>query len=337
MAMISAREYLELLQSKYALETAGSILRTADIANTVAPTPAEAKQIEQYKAQLKGEVDVLSVHARNLLESLPQSANAVLSNIPVGSLPLAGSINAMVSSPYGEPIIVVTTGLISMLHIVTEAFVASLYEGSPPEQTFDDATYTAFRVIAGWLRHDKRLFTELPYKVRSPQRREMIGGINANGLNWVLGHEFAHVLLGHLEGKENQQPAESPVVDVPARFIQRSHEQEFAADKRGFEIALDFSTANHFGNTLPGIAGTAMVLHLLRAIEELDRPSDKPGDHPPAMDRLRAFERWAIPRADAKCLDLLKHMTDFWVPLVLLGQQMLKRLDAGTNPSQSKP
>jgi hypothetical protein len=330
MEHLSAREYLEFLQAETAIRSGISArFVESDLASRESPafikspvTPEEARQMEEFKARLSGETDFVAFSAKQLAEYLSVSTRSKLASIVVGTLPIP-DFNAMAQSPSGEPLVIVTSGLFSLLHVTSEALVATVpLAGSPAELPITQGTLEAFRHLAAWLRQNTLLLPHTRFTVRSPTRRNMIGAISANGLNFVLAHEFAHVMLGHL--KTDSKGAEGT---HPLQLMERSHEQEYAADEKGFEMALEFSGAVHDGRKTAGVLGTAMVLHLLRAIEALDDVKSARATHPPAVDRLSTFERWVKPQADADSVDMLARMRKFMDALITAGAAVLKKLD----------
>jgi len=62
-----------------------------------------------------------------------------------------------------------------------------------------------------------------------------------NAMVFTLGHEYSHILLGHLEGAQTKKASGL----AEAEMFVRSPEQEFKADEVGFRFAVLWSRATH--------------------------------------------------------------------------------------------
>jgi hypothetical protein len=111
-------------------------------------------------------------------------------------------------------------------------------------------------------------------------------------MNFVIGHEYGHVLLGHLaDARTADHDCVKSGSIPPLKVLDFSHNREFEADLEGIKLALKFSRANHRGWPGAGATGTIMALQFLRLGEELF-PRRKPSrTHPRAVDRLERARR----------------------------------------------
>jgi len=92
---------------------------------------------------------------------------------------------------------------------------------------------------------------------------------------WIVAHEYAHLLLGHLDGKE---PTTKKLNDIDVQAIDFSWQQEYDADSLGAVIAMQsFSSLNQ----VHGIYLALICLFLCTY-----QSQDEPPSHPPARLRI---------------------------------------------------
>jgi hypothetical protein len=112
--------------------------------------------------------------------------------------------------------------------------------------------------------------------------------------SFILGHEFGHIILGHLDGARDRS-AKRGGVDVD--MVEESHEQELAADLMGLVLTLKTLTANGYDIALSywGIEvalRSVDIVHrglaVARGLPEATAPSS---DTHPSPEERREFLR----------------------------------------------
>jgi hypothetical protein len=108
---------------------------------------------------------------------------------------------------------------------------------------------------------------------------------------FVVGHEYGHVLLGHLT-ETNAQRRMLPA-DVPVDEIEYSWLQEHAADRIGMMLSIKAMGEKHGVDLSIGACGAALFLGSMdvmdRAVSLLrhgDHTLQRLSSHPPSCDRL---------------------------------------------------
>jgi hypothetical protein len=243
--------------------------------------------------RLAKESDHARFHAERFLQLLSPAQRDVLSKIPIGSLPSLAFNAETLRSPSGDPIIGICSGLMATLFEVSSWYVASVpVARSQPEVDFAEATQMIFRLVVFHYTRSHEWLPPKPFRTTKYERMELAGGLFANAMNFVIGHEYGHVLLGHV--------ADAGTVDhdclkggsiPPLKVFDFSHNREFEADLEGIRLVLTFSRANHHGWPGAGAAGAILALQFLRLREELFPPREPSRTHPPATERLHRARR----------------------------------------------
>ena len=112
----------------------------------------------------------------------------------------------------------------------------------------------------------------------------MAEGIDMGALIFVIAHEYAHVILGHLN------PADVTRGELGFVKYHKSWEQEFAADLKGFELTrecllnLEKELRGRSISNLP-CASPLILMSIVRLLEKFLRLENGSWSHPPAADR----------------------------------------------------
>jgi hypothetical protein len=308
---LSAKEYLDLLiadadSSKSALPSnffIEDILASARSAYS--PTNREIVAYKAVFGQNPSGKTNLEIKAERLLDTMPD--RELLAAIPVGWLPIK-DFNAMVLAPNGDPLILITLGLWTLVSRIASCFIASVrIDDSGPEDSFENASRDAF-LYAMSFTHNRDLLSSATRALQTSERRAIVGMMTYNATNFVLGHEYAHVLLGHLH---RANPKRKPSRTAGWQILRRSRTQEQAADIKAFEIATGFSRSHHNGEILPAVLGIAILFYVFQLTEVCESGSH-PSTHPSAMERMRAFEDWLKPYETGEIKHQLKSMRYFF-------------------------
>jgi hypothetical protein len=256
------------------------------------------------------ETDSIRLHADKLIARLPSSVAKEIKGIPVGGLPFP-VLNAATMIDYeldgmllasNEPIIVVLDGLRGVFYGVSGACAATApILGMPEEVSIEDATESIFRWML-FLRTGSRGWMPEPYRNHAV-RHEVHLGLFANALNFVLGHEYAHVLLGHLRDPDLTRRRLSIDIDGSPGVGNFKHAQEFAADAKSVDLSFAFAQSAHPEGLGITAAGIELALQVLRLQEELFSSGGATSSHPPAAARLDAVHERITARYGLRILD----------------------------------
>lgn len=112
----------------------------------------------------------------------------------------------------------------------------------------------------------------------------MAQSIDMGALIFVVGHEYAHVILGHLDAAD--------VTEGELGFVKynKSWEQELAADLEGFELTrkcLLNLEGELYGRSKSNLACASplILMSIMRLLEKFQGVENGSWSHPPAADR----------------------------------------------------
>jgi hypothetical protein len=329
-----ATEFLKNYQIFAALRTAmRTRLRSdemdrafADLNRDDSVTPKEFEEARKAREAWGNETDQIRLAADLLISMLPVNLGAQLQSIPVGTLPDLKLNAETLKSPSGDPIIVVATGLSAMLFEVAAWYAgATEIRGEPPEVEIRDATRNVFQWVVFYVTRSKEWIPKGIFRSKVPIRRNLIGGLWTNALNFVLGHEYGHAILGHLDHPDSKTLNISNIDTAPLLAYDFSHKMEHEADAKGAEIALAFSQSNHNGWIGAGASGTELVLQLLWLTEELFPQRAARSTHPSPEERLNHFHESLRDRYGDGIVDGLHDLASYFDMTATIGKQVLRR------------
>lgn len=290
-------------------------------------TPEELEQFRQMRATIGKETDIIRYHADILIKMVPPAWRAKIETIPVGTLPHIEVNAATIRTPSGDPIIVVATGLSVMLfEVAAWCAAATPLAGSPPEAELGDATRNIFQWTVFYVTRSPEWLPKEIFRSQSPIRRNLIGALYANAIFFVLGHEYGHAILGHLEQPECKVRNIAKRDARPLTAFDFSYQMEFDADAKGLELALEFSKANHGGWIGAALSGTEVALQVLRLLEELFPSRTELSTHPPAAERLERVHAAVRGEYGDKIVDSLRDLTAYFDITAAVGRQILARI-----------
>ena len=229
--------------------------------------------------------------ARQLLRCVLASDRSRLQDVPVGMLPTNDFNAHAIKSPSGEPIIVLRTGTVGLLHNAVVSFVKTIpTPTSAPVWTKEQGAFWCLQWLGAYAFQKPVFGLEKMPPLRDPARIAHSGTLVDMALAFILGHEFGHLLLGHLKKSKIVQRSLVPDSGAPpVDFYAKDQQQEYDADVKGIELAIEFCKKHSNGSFQIVFLAVEMVYRLLHVLELL-RPTDA-RTHPPAGLRRAAFEK----------------------------------------------
>jgi hypothetical protein len=177
--------------------------------------------------------------------------------------------------------------------------------------------WSAFMIAMRTMHQTETLDFELdPRGELPPEVHSYCAGVTSHQISFVIGHEYAHVLLGHLDGLEAEYHAMERVgIAPPDEYFSPSQRQEFEADLHAITRA-DYP---------PVIAGAvwkaAMImfayLDLYYAVRDYMAPPARARSHPSPLQRLWELKKHVPAElqedmfTDDQLNQLLREMQDF--------------------------
>jgi hypothetical protein len=206
------------------------------------------------------------------------------------------------------------TWLIAQLHAISRT-TPLLGLPAPSDPLEPDTAARALRLASSWLAAGGRAGVSPPL-VMSTEEITAAGVLISEMDLFIVGHELAHILLGHFDGSRPQLGA----VGGSGQLIGKRRDEEHAADLLALTLMFDDVLTE-------GTASSAVVevrltaVRLFMAVLDIFERSCflvQPASHPPASDRWqyltdRALSRW---------------FEDFQDVPVLVAQDLLDALDA---------
>lgn len=220
------------------------------------------------------------------LNALPEEMRAACEGVPAGMAFLREPNGACIRSPHGD-FIVVSEALRIYLYYMN---VFLLARDDIPMDDCMAALMISLRVmfLTEALDFDLDPRGQLPEEVDG-----RIATLVEDQLQFVIGHEYAHILLGHLNANSVQQ---APLGVFPTsahsstRYYTPRQQQEFEADVGALLHAkLD---EEELAGRLNASTWFFLGLELLYAVSEYINPSmHAPKTHPEPIDRLLALRK----------------------------------------------
>lgn len=201
------------------------------------------------------------------------------------------------------------------------AFLSTLASDIAHDLTIDGWTASALKSIAD-SRDDPTALLAGSELLSSLPMEPLSGLILEGGVRFVLGHELAHLLLGHearrfgptWDGGQAMLKSKLEGLELSwdDRYTPRAHRDEFEADALGFFLACksDESDADRsYWRSVETIAGTFAALLSLSLMDE--RPEGElertPGSHPPFHERCTRIGEiahlWSAPNPKPAVFD----------------------------------
>jgi hypothetical protein len=281
---------------------------------------------KQVAAMREG-VDAVRSVADFFIAHLPPELAAPLRAVPVGTLPRMVVNAETMLAPDGTAIVVVASGLWSLLFetggwcAAATPFVVEVgAETAPAEATIDTAAVNILRWVMFHHSGDLGSWDPATFQSRYEVRRNMIGGLWQNAFNFVLGHEYAHGELGHLDNPRLTTRRLAPDVDGGPEAVDFTAEMELAADVRAAELAFAFAETSHPEWLTITMAGVELALQMLALRETLFSPPTAAGSHPPSAQRLDVVHAAITARYGAGLVDTVGGLAEIFERTAALGR-----------------
>jgi hypothetical protein len=184
------------------------------------------------------------------------------------------------------------TWLTAQLHAITRT-TPLLDLPAPSEPREPDAAARILRLASSWIAAGGRARVGLPL-VMSTDEITAAGALISEMDLFIVGHELAHILLGHFEGSRPRLGA----VGGSGQLIGKRHDEEHAADLLALTLMFDDVLTE-------GTASSAVVelrltaVRLFMAVLDMFERSCflvQPASHPPASDRWHYLREQTLSR-----------------------------------------
>ncbi|NTF53109.1 hypothetical protein [Rhizobium rhizogenes] len=255
-------------------------------ANSVADSPRVTRVLARRKRAfqqngrpwtLTSYYETVNLAPRRYLERLPKGLRKSARSIPHGYVPTLEVNAACLKSLVGE-VIIVSEALRYFLYFMTVCFHGAHYEFPMGDRI--DSALIALRTMIGSEAQDFDIDprAKLPASVDAAIKRDV-----DDMLEFTFGHEFSHLLLGHME----EAASTADLGDLKAY----NHDLEFSADLHAITaIGSDKDARLRLSN---GAYHIFLFLHLIELLGSrfLDIPRFSVSEtHPAPLERLYALK-----------------------------------------------
>lgn len=213
----------------------------------------------------------------------------------IGEFPI-GSVNALATVAVGGFIVLVNSGLLTLMRQVPQALC--LEGGFPDEEILKPRVLdTLAAIVRAYVEYDDPLYGPTP--LAPGLMRDLCDGTTSYCQRFVVAHEYAHILRGHFDHQDTAQVG-TKVGSVDA--LTKSREQEFEADREAYELLLATAHARRAAEPDSGVSQlhisaavaapfvTLQIFDLITvATERLGRKvaGSEVASHPSPVERMR--------------------------------------------------
>jgi len=214
-------------------------------------------------------------------------------SVPAGVLPTNDFNAAAIRTDTGLRVVVLNTGIVAYMSQVINSFLATFTTPlSQPLWSPQDAHLNIVQWSVAIATGNASLGIGKAPSFKDPQLMQASGNLGDTARIFILGHEYGHFILGHLDDAHVKVKQLIPGLhSLPVAYFVKQPEQEYAADEKGVELCLEWCKATHGGQYQVVFLAVVLTYHLLRLIE-IFTPAKPPDEltHPGASLRRKRFE-----------------------------------------------
>ncbi len=206
---------------------------------------AYEKNRERYLAETRHPATIAIAKAaagvETTIAAIPAFAEKFHDDVFVGEFP-TGSINCETVKVDGGFLVLVSSGTLTMLHQVT-TFLCRGDADHPTSQQSLDAADGIAAVLASYVENGDPFYGPKP--LVGGMLAMLSGELSAAAMKFVVAHEYAHILAGHLTEPNPESTAIETEVGA-IEVLRKSREQEFEADEIGYRLTLGVADYDKF-------------------------------------------------------------------------------------------
>lgn len=322
--MMNAKQYLTFLMRSMAPSQAevASMERQRKQWGRLRAAQTGESELEAAYESLSGPLSELQTEFLSsqlwpyLLAALASDKREAASRTPLAVLPLRTVNACAATAPNGEPFLIIDGGLLSMthFHLETQIVVAAIAKARGFDQAVEHHG-RALRFILQYYEGEGEMSFPLPDpSLQIPVESLYLATVQALAVEtFVLAHEIAHVVAGHLESATTKAAVPVAGTELSLDVLHQSWEQEFEADALGLLLyqAACGSIPALQGIREPARSVTPLLFFSLVALVETNlHREDGLSTHPPARDRLSNLLSVIEARMDGETLQLAKGIAE---------------------------
>jgi hypothetical protein len=190
-------------------------------------------------------IESAAKHIEHNIGKMPEYNERFDHNVYVGEFP-TGSFNAQVTAVDGGYIVLINAGALVLIQAIVSLLVSHKDLGHISDD--DSVVESLAKMVLSYFQHRDPMFGPLP--MTAGHKGVLAASLSHATQAFVIGHEYGHILAGHL-GNAERQTILTNAGDMDV--ISKSHDKELEADRIGFELllgekepqALDFSAIDN--------------------------------------------------------------------------------------------
>lgn len=191
------------------------------------------------------EIEEIAEAIEATIHALPEFATKFHDNVFVGEFP-TGSVDCQTVKVEGGYLILVSSGTLMMLQQVLTFLVREGGAGDPASVGGRTAATGVAAILATYLQSGDPGYGPRP--LVGGMQAFLWGSLSAAAKQFVVAHEYGHILAGHLDDPETSSitlETKAGAIDV----LRKDHAQEFEADDIGYRLTLGVSAYENFDLT----------------------------------------------------------------------------------------
>jgi hypothetical protein len=209
---------------------------------------------------------------------------------------------AAVRTDAGLRVVVLNTGVVAYMSQVINSFLATFTTPttaplwSPQEAHLNIVQWTVAMTTG-----KATLGIGKAPSFKDPQLIQASGNLGDTARIFILGHEYGHLILGHLDDTHIKVKQLIPGLNnFPVEYFVKQPVQEYAADEKGVELCLEWCKATHGGQYQVVFIAVVLTYHMLRLMELFSPSPPDELTHPLTSSRRKKFEARFEPMFDSQ-------------------------------------
>jgi hypothetical protein len=269
--------------------------------------PIREKQVGQQLLQAASWIENGDAQTRYIKEFifdpivklLPPAEQDLLRAVPVLVLPNRTVNGCVARAPNGEPLIIIDSGLMSMVSFWFERFFEAAWMAfQRPLTEVASFNLTTYKFIIDYYKTRGIFAFPMPASEGNLERIQGPAMVMTMGTEiFILLHEMVHILHGHLEsspvGRFKMFPSEDTIIDI----FQHPWAVEYEADGIAYLVYQKLWSSHQTFSKLAGSSNPLLPreapLHFFQYLALIERnvpSSEAVPTHPPALNRVKFLQ-----------------------------------------------
>ena len=245
------------------------------------------KKIESAYKKVNPDIIIQEHNLINDWISQILKSNKLEVEIVGGPIPTLDLNATAIRGPENERIIGVNAGLVGYIFECVNSFLSLLFTKNITQESFNDSALNVMLWTWGFIKNQNLGITKsLP--LTNPKLLDLCEKLLHSAYCFILSHELAHFVLGHLDDKNTYSEKLNLSSSEELEFFSKSLKQEYEADRKGFEFTEKHHHQKFGKNDYSFLCSIYYIFGLLELTELIESHKNF-NTHPPAIDRKKEF------------------------------------------------